>query len=133
MGEDIDLSAPAPAVITNRSILKIMALLVGIGTITGWIVAGPAAGGGVLVGGLIGFVNYLWLDRSTKAMFTSPDLYSSGVLAFMYVLRYLVIAAILFAIYWTDVLPVVAVIAGLSAFAAAVVLQGLRNIFRSST
>jgi hypothetical protein len=57
---------------------------------------------------------------------------STGILAIKYMLRYAAIGAVLLLIFLTDLLPVAAVIAGLAAFAVAVVVQGLRNIFTSS-
>jgi len=115
--------------ITDRGILTIMAVLVVIATIVGFIAGGLRIGVGVLFGGLLAFVNYFWLDRSTKAVF-QPDAVTTGsFLALRYIGRYLVMGAILLAIYWTEVVPVEAVIAGLGTFALAVVVLGIASIF----
>jgi len=106
-----------------------MAVLVVIATIVGFIAGGLRIGVGVLFGGLLAFVNYFWLDRSTKAVF-QPDAVTTGsFLALRYIGRYLVMGAILLAIYWTEVVPVEAVIAGLGTFALAVVVLGIASIF----
>ena len=128
MAEDLDPLATEGAAISNRSILITMAVLVGLGSIAGLLVGGVRAGAGVLVGGLLGFANYWWLDRVTKAIFSPDAVTSSGLLAAKYVFRYMVIGGVLLLIYLSGVLPVAAVIAGLGAFAMAVVIQGLRSI-----
>jgi hypothetical protein len=115
--------------ITDRGILTIMAVLVVIATVVGFIAGGLRVGFGVLFGGLLAFVNYFWLDRSTKAIF-HPDAVTTGsFLALRYIGRYVVMGGILLAIYWTEVVPVEAVIAGLGTFAIAVVVLGIASIF----
>jgi hypothetical protein len=128
MAEDLDPLATEGAVISNRSILITMAALVGLGSVAGLFVGGPRAGVGVFFGGLLGFANYWWLDRVTKAMFSPDGVTSSGLLAAKYVSRYVVIGGILLLVYLSGAVPVAAVIAGLGAFALAVVIQGIRSI-----
>ena len=107
-----------------------MAGLVVLGTVLGLILGGSRFGLGVLFGGGLSFVNYLWLDRSTRGMLGEPTpMATTGILTMKYFLRYAAILGILVLIFWTDILPVTAVILGLSAFAFAVVAQGLKSIF----
>lgn len=107
-----------------------MAALVALGTIAGLLFQGARFGTGVVFGGVLSSVNYLWLDRSTRGMLGEPTpMATTGILAMKYFLRYAAILGILVLIFWTDVLPVTAVILGLSAFAFAVVAEGLRSIF----
>ena len=128
MAEDLDPLATDNAAISNRSILTTMAVLVGLGSIAGLLAGGPRAAIGVLFGGLLGFANYWWLDRVTKAIFSPDAVNSSGLLAAKYVFRYVVIGGVLLLVYLTGVVPVAAVIAGLGTFALAVVIQGIRSI-----
>jgi hypothetical protein len=128
-----DLDDKGGSAISNRSILTIMAVLVAAGTVLGFIAWGTAVGLGVLFGGLLGFVNYFWLDRSTRSMFQDGAAAAGSLLAIKYIGRYLVMGAILFAVYATGIMPVEAVIAGLGAFAVAVVIQGLASIFINKT
>lgn len=129
-----DGSEPSKAVsvITNRGILIMMTVLVAGGSIAGFAIEGTRWGLGVLLGGILAFLNYLWLDRSTKALLVPNPMAKTGVLAMKYVLRYVVIGAVLFAVFYIDVFPVAAVIAGLASFAIAVVMRGVQNIFTSS-
>jgi hypothetical protein len=93
---------------------------------------GAKAAIGVAVGGVLAWLNFLWLDSSTRAMMVDPVTATTSILAMKYVFRYVIIAAVLFSIWWTGVLPVAAVIVGLMSFAIAVVLKGLGSIFQSS-
>ena len=119
----------APPPISHRGILAVLAVLVAIGTIAGFALGGVLWGSGILFGGVLSFVNYLWLKRSTRLIFEQPEGANTGILAAKYILRYVVIGAILLLVYLTDALPIAAVIIGLAAFAVAVVLQGIKNIF----
>jgi hypothetical protein len=107
-----------------------MAGLVVLGTVLGFVLGGSRAGMGVLFGGVLSFVNYLWLDRSTRGMLGEPTpMATTGILAMKYFLRYAAVLGVLVLVFWTDILPVTAVILGLSAFAFAVVAEGLKSIF----
>lgn len=134
MGEDIDPLTTDGGVkqISNRGILAVMSVLIVIGAITGFAFGGAAFGFGVLFGGILSFANYYWLERSTRAIFDQNAIATTGILAAKYILRYVAIAAILLAVYMTNAFPVAAVIMGLSAFAFAVVIQGLKNIFTTT-
>ena len=118
--------------ISHRGILKIMSVLIVAGAIAGFVFGDRFWGIGVIFGGVLSFVNYLWLERSTRAIFDQNAIATTGILAAKYILRYVAIGAILLLIYLTGVLPVAAVIFGLAAFAFAVVIEGLKNIFTSS-
>lgn len=133
MGENIDPLTTDGGVkpISHRGILVVMAAVVIVGTVLGFVVQGTRFGVGILFGGVLAFVNYFWLERSTRAIFDNTAVSSAGWLAAKYILRYVAIGAVLLLIYLTGILPVIAVIAGLGAFAAAVVIQGLKNIFKS--
>jgi hypothetical protein len=134
MGEELDpltTDSHSPA-ISHGGILIMMAGLVGAGTLAGFVFGGTRFGFGVLFGGVLAFANYLWLDRSTKAIFSENVTASTGILAAKYILRYVALGAVLLLVYMTDAVPVAAVIVGLAAFAIAVVLTGLKNIISST-
>ncbi len=125
-----DPYAGGSSVMSGRGILIMMAVIVAGVAVAGFIFGGTAFGIGVLLGGGLSFVNYLWLARSTRAMFAENALpETTATLAIKYFLRYAVILCLLLAIFWTNVLPVTAVILGLSAFAFAVVVHGVKSIF----
>lgn len=134
MGEDFDplTTENTPKPIRHGGILAAMAGLVVVMAIAGFIFRGASFGSGVLFGGVLSYANYFWLDRSTKAIFSQNAMASTGILAAKYILRYAALGGILWLVHATGAFPIVAVIAGLAAFAFAVVLQGLKNIFTSS-
>jgi hypothetical protein len=85
---------------------------------------------GFVFGSLLSFANYFWLKNSIRKLFgraiygTNPTL-----LAIVYILRYVLLGAVLYLIFVTDILPVVAVVLGLGSFVIAVMIEGFYNIF----
>lgn len=134
MGEDLDPLTTESDVkpISHRGILIVMSVLIVAGAIAGFAFVGRSFGLGVIFGGILSFANYFWLERSTRAIFSQAAVASTGILAAKYILRYAAIGLVLLLIYMTGAFPVAAVILGLAAFAFAVVVQGLKNIFTSS-
>lgn len=133
MGEEPQpLTTEADLRSSNRGILSIMFAVVGLLTFAAAVFYGPRAAIGVVVGGGLAWVNFRWLDSSTRAIMVDPLTATTSILAIRFMLRYVMIAAVLLGIWFLDVLPVVAVIAGLASFALAVVLRGLKSIFTSS-
>src|SRR5204863_7300157 len=126
MGEDLHplTTDKGTHPISHREILIVMGAVVVESTIAGFIFGGKAFGFGVIFGGILAYANYFWLERSTRAMFVNADMASTGLLAAKYILRYIALGAVLLLIYMVNVIPVAAVILGLSAFAFAVVIQG---------
>ena len=134
MGEDFDPLTTENTVseISNRGIVTIMLVLVVMGTAGGFAFGSRGVGSGILIGGILAFVNYFWLERSTRALFEQRAASTTVLLAAKYILRYVVIGTVLLLLFLTDAVPIAAVIAGLSVFAVAVVIQGLKSIFTSS-
>ena len=130
MSEDHDplTSEAATPRISHRGILTTMGILVAGLAFVGFAIGGVFFGFGILFGGGLSYVNYLWLERSTRAIFDQTAVATIGILAARYILRYVAIGAVLLTIHLTGAFPVAAVIVGLSAFALAVVLQGFKNI-----
>ncbi len=122
----------SPHEITKRRLLGWMVAFVMIAAVAGFTFGSSRFGWGILVGGILAFANYFWLDRSTRAIFDNAIAgIMPSLLAVRYILRYVALGLILWLIYMSDVVPVVAVIVGLSAFAIAVVADGMYGIFRN--
>lgn len=118
--------------VSYRGILITMGLIVTTGAAAGLIFAGTMFSIGVVFGGLLALGNYWWLDRVTRAIFRPEAVRSAGLLAARYIFRYFALGGVLLLIYLTGAFPMPAVILGLSAFAIAVVIEGLKNIFKSN-
>jgi hypothetical protein len=85
---------------------------------------------GLLLGGLLSLLNHRWLSSSTAAAFsvvvhgTRPRLKLA-----QYILRYLVVAAVVFAAYKLNVVSLGATIAGLCSFVAALFVEASREFY----
>lgn len=121
-----------PHKITPRRLIGWMVTFVIIATAAGFTFVSTRFGWGILVGGILAFANFFWLDRSTRLIFDNAVAgIMPSLLAVRYILRYVALGLILWLIYRIDFVPVVAVLLGLSAFAFAVVADGMYGIFRS--
>lgn len=119
------------ATISHRRLLTEMAVLIAFGAVAGFVFGGARFGVGVLFGGLLAFLNYYWLKRSTSAIFEKAFAGSTGrFVSLRFIGRYVVLGLVILAVYFSGLVPVTAVIAGLSAFAIAVVADGFISIFR---
>jgi hypothetical protein len=132
MGEDLDPLTTDALRKTNRGILLMMLVALALLGMAGFAFGGTRFGIGVLLGGGLAFINYRWLDRSTRGVLTDNAMASMSILTFKYVLRYFAVGALLLIVFWTDLLPVTSVIVGLSIFAIGVLAQGIRSIFTRS-
>jgi hypothetical protein len=110
-----------------------MAVLGIVGGIAGIAINSFRFGLGIVVGTALAFANYFWLKRSLRTIFSAAE---SGekprMLAGKYFVRYLVLGAVVAIIYFSGMLPIVAVILGLGGFGFAVVIDGLIRIFQGA-
>lgn len=136
MGEEspsLPSEAPVTATISHRRLLIEMAVLIALGGVAGFVFAGVRFGVGILFGGILAFLNYYWLKRSTAAIFdraVSGAGAGAGLISLRFISRYVAIGVVILAVHFSGAMPAVAVIAGLSAFAIAVVVDGMISIFR---
>ena len=85
---------------------------------------------GLLLGGILSLLNHHWLSTSTAAAFTvlihgaKPRLKVA-----QYILRYLVIATLVFIAYKLNLVSLAATIAGLCSFVVALFVEALREIY----
>ena len=136
MGDDLDpltVGPEMPPTLSHRRLLVIMAFVIAAGAIAGTIFANYRFGIGVLIGGGMSYINYFWQQRSTSSLFAKVATGGgSNFLAVIYLLRYVAIGLFVSFFYFTDLLPVAAIILGLAAFALAVVVEGMIGIFKTS-
>ena len=85
---------------------------------------------GLLLGGILSLLNHRWLSNSTAAAFTvliqgaKPKLKLA-----QYLLRYLVIAALVFIAYKLNIVSLTATIAGLCSFVVALFVEAFREFY----
>jgi hypothetical protein len=86
---------------------------------------------GLMLGGVLAFFNHHWLRASLRAVFGGaaqagrrPRLGASR-----YILRYFIIAAVVASAYMLDLVSIAATLAGMCAFAAAVMIEAFTQLY----
>jgi hypothetical protein len=86
---------------------------------------------GLLLGGVLAFFNHHWLRTSLRAIFGNAA--KAGrrpkLGAARYVLRYFVMAAVVASAYMLDLVSIAAVLAGMCAFAAAIMIEAFTQLY----
>jgi hypothetical protein len=132
MDEPTETNGAGPAPLSHFRIIVIMAAVAAAGSVLGYIYVEPKFGIGFGLGGILSFVNYYWMKYSLKAIFDEAEEGERPKLTGgKYVLRYVVFATVLGAVYLVDWHLMVPVIFGLTSFALAVVLEGIFRIIGS--
>lgn len=135
MSENFDSNAEEPKAqaLSHRRIFILMAVTSLVGCVLGAIFHSVSFGFGVLIGGVLSVVNYIWLKKSLKSIFEKVVLEDEkpAFLSLRYSGRYATLGAILTIVYLTGILPVTAVLLGLASFAFAVTFEGLIRLFSS--
>ncbi len=118
--------------LTHRRILIVMGTIAAFGSLLSLVFISWQFGLGVFIGGILSFVNYYWLKFSLKKIFEQAvGGEKPRFLGLRYLFRYLILGVVLTVVFLTETIPVVAVIAGLSSFALAIVIEGFIRIFSS--
>lgn len=131
--EPVAQSGQTTGTISHRRLLIEMIAITLVISVIGLVASSGRFFAGVLIGGTLSVINFLWLERSLGAVFRAAvEGIRPSLLAIRYFLRYVLIALVLFGIYLTGAIPMVAVILGLASFGFAVVFEGITSIFRKA-
>jgi hypothetical protein len=85
---------------------------------------------GLLVGGLLSLLNHHWLRTSSEAAFSVVVQGAKPKLKLaQYILRYIVVAAVVFIAYKFNVVSLAATIAGLCSFVVALFAEAFREFY----
>jgi hypothetical protein len=85
---------------------------------------------GLLLGGILSLLNHHWLSTSTAAAFTVlVDGTKPRLKLAQYLLRYLVIGAVVFFAYKLNLVSLAATIAGLCSFVVALFVEAIREFY----
>jgi len=119
--------------LSHQRILVIMTVLGLAGSIFGIVFVSIVFGLGVLIGGLLAFINYYWLKVSLKQIFdvAAETGKKPRLLAVRYFARYIVLGSVVAVLYATQAVEIVGVILGMPVFGFAVVIDGFIRIFSS--
>lgn len=115
----------------ERRLLRAMYVVVAAAVVVSAVVAPWRVTTGLLLGGVLALFNHRWLRGSLAAVFGGPVAAGKRprLNAARYVLRYLVIACIVASAYMFNVISVPATLAGLCAFAAAVMVEAFTQLY----
>jgi len=114
----------------NGRIINVMILATVSGVLLSLVFAPWRFAVGVFIGGLLALLNHHWLHSSTTAAFRvllngeKPQLGISK-----YALRYIVIAATVFAVYELRIASLTAMLVGLSTFVVALLVEAFREFY----
>jgi hypothetical protein len=114
----------------ERRIFRTMALAVAFAVVASLPFAQWRITTGLFLGGLLSLLNHHWLSNSTAAAFSvvvhgaKPKLKLA-----QYILRYLVIAAVVVVAYKLNIVSLAATIAGLCSFVVALFVEAFREFY----
>lgn len=114
----------------SRRILRSMAVAVTLAVIVSAPFAQWRITAGLLLGGLLSLLNHHWLSSSTAAAFSVVAHGAKPKLKLVqFVLRYLVVGAVVFLAYKLNLVSMGATIAGLCSFVVALFVEALREFY----
>jgi hypothetical protein len=114
----------------NLRVFRTMAIATGVSVAVSAFVGPWRVTTGLLVGGLLALFSHRWLKNSAAAAIELSIGGGTPRLRLMqFMLRYVVIAAIVFSLYQLDLLSLPAVLAGMSSFVVAIFVEALREFY----
>lgn len=121
--------AAADAALESR-ILRVMALAVTVAVVVSTLLAPWRSTAGLALGGILSLFNYHWLRTSVSALIAANASGKTvGQPASRYVLRYLVIGALVFGAYKGGLVSLPATIIGLCSFVVALFAEAFREFY----
>lgn len=114
----------------NLRVFRTMAIATGISVAVSAFVGPWRVTTGLLVGGLLALFSHRWLKNSAAAAIAvSVGGGPQKLRLLQFMLRYVVIAGLVFSLYQLDLLSLPAVLAGMSSFVAAIFIEALREFY----
>ncbi len=114
----------------ERRIFRGMCVTVALAVVVSAIVAPWRVTTGLLLGGLLSLFNHHWLRTSVAAMFrTATEGAKPEFKIARYILRYIVVAALVVAAYKLDVVSLTATLAGMCSFVVGALIEGFMQLY----
>ena len=114
----------------NTRVFRTMAVTTALAVTVAAFVAPWRVASGLLVGGLLALFSHSWLKKSAAAavrLSATGEVAQLGLVQF--VLRYIVVAAVIFAAHTLNLISLTAVLAGLSTFVVAIFVEAFREFY----
>ncbi|SJZ61809.1 ATP synthase I chain [Trichlorobacter thiogenes] len=116
--------ARLPALILQSSVV-----LLAIATATGFLFYTAPVGLGILAGGSIAIINFVWQRRTLRQLLDHQIAPSAGSAAVRYLLRLSITAVILYAVLTSGRFSIIALLVGLSVIVAVIIALTLYSAF----
>lgn len=114
---------------SNRRIIILLVVLPIAGAAAAAVWSSPRAGAAILLGGGLSLINYFWLRRSLRQIFSVAEKGERPrIPGISYFLRYVILGLIIAAVYASGLLPVVPLILGMAAFGFVVIVEALLRV-----
>src|SRR6185436_11157915 len=118
----------------NLRIFRTMAVATGLSVAVSAVVGPWRVTTGLLLGGLLALFSHRWLKNSAAAAIQLSTAGARPQLRLaQFVLRYVVIAAVIFSLYTLDLISLPAVLAGMSSFVVAILVEAVREFYFAIT
>ena len=122
-------SSSASHIATELRVFRTMIVLVTVAVACGLAVAAWRTASGLAVGGALSILNYHWLRTSMASVFQNQSYTRPRISILKYILRYLVITAILGGTYKLQIISLPAAIVGLCSFVPAFFIEASRQSY----
>jgi hypothetical protein len=114
----------------NLRIFRTMAIVTALSVVVSAVIGPWRFTTGLLLGGLLALFSHRWLKNSAAAMI---ELSATGGTARLrlaqFLLRYIVIAAVIYSVYQLNLISLPAVLAGMSSFVVALLVEACREFY----
>ena len=118
----------------NTRVFRTMVATTALAVLVSGFVAPWRVTSGLLVGGLLALFSHSWLKNSAAAAIRLSTVGGRPQLRLaQFLLRYVVIAAVIFTAYTLDLISLPAVFIGLSSFVVALLVEALREFYFAIT
>jgi hypothetical protein len=114
---------------TNTRVFRTMAVTTALAVSVATFIAPWRVTTGLLIGGLLALFSHSWLKNSAAAAIRLSTTGRPDFRLAQFLLRYIVITAVVFSAYTLDLISLPAVLIGLSTFVVAMLVEALREFY----
>ena len=128
----MDYLAENDVMLSEQRLLAMMTVILIAMVVTSLFLANWTVTTGLMLGGALSYLNYYWLKSSLRSLFEKVAQGTGGKFsASFYIIRYAVIAIVIFAAARLGLASVAAMLVGLLSFAFAILLEAVVQLYLS--
>src|SRR2546427_6159833 len=121
--------ADEPIGALESRLFRVMSAVILLAAIGSAVLAPWRVTAGVALGGMLALLNYHWLQTSVRALLSEATVKRPRITLTRYILRYLIMGAVVFAVYALQWISLPATIVGLCAFVPALFVEASRQFY----